>query len=198
MKLGMIIKGFYVERLAVNEVTKGKWNKYINDICWYSTPYLKLLVFWFFLRNWLSPAGRKYSSPDFKKRLHIRESCPQANSYGTSSGGRPFPQWSPASINGAWDKRVCPPGPWHNCCNKRLVQQSCNIYRLVHGRCARTVFTHELLTYQKTNEWVFWYKNDCVNTVQSTFHVVICLFHTNWDFHLQRSYKLYLLFRSAE
>ena len=26
------------------------------------------------------------------------------------------------------------------------------IYRLLHGKCARTVFTHELLTYQKSNE----------------------------------------------
>ena len=25
-------------------------------------------------------------------------------------------------------------------------------YRLLHGKCARTVFTHELLTYQKSNE----------------------------------------------
>jgi len=30
-----------------------------------------------------------------------------------------------------------------------------------------TVFTHELLTYQKSNEWDFWYKNnECVNTVR--------------------------------
>ena len=29
------------------------------------------------------------------------------------------------------------------------------------------------------NEWVFWYKNnECVNTAQSTFHAVICLFYT--------------------
>ena len=26
------------------------------------------------------------------------------------------------------------------------------IYGLLHGKCARTVFTHELLAYQKTNE----------------------------------------------
>ena len=37
------------------------------------------------------------------------------------------------------------------------------MYRILHRKCGRTVFTHELLTYQKSNEWDFWYKNDeCV------------------------------------
>ena len=39
---------------------------------------------------------------------------------------------------------------------------------------------NELLTYQKSNEWDFSYKNKkCVNTVQSTFHVVLCLSYTH-------------------
>ena len=46
-------------------------------------------------------------------------------------------------------------------------------YRLLHGKCARTVFTAR----------VFWYKNnECENTVQNTFYAVICLFYTYWDF----------------
>ena len=64
-----------------------------------------------------------------------------------------------------------------------------NKYRLLHGKCARTVFTHELLAYQKTNEWVFWYKNECVNTVQSTFHAVICLYYTNWNFSILTRFR---------
>ena len=49
--------------------------------------------------------------------------------------------------------------------------QSC---RLLHGKCARTAFTRELLTYiNRVSQ----------NTVQSTFHAVICLFHNSWDFH---------------
>ena len=33
-----------------------------------------------------------------------------------------------------------------------LFSDSKEKYRLLHGKCARTVFTHELLTYQKSNE----------------------------------------------
>ena len=29
----------------------------------------------------------------------------------------------------------------------------------------------------------FWYKNECVNTVQSTFHAVLCLLYTYWNIH---------------
>ena len=32
--------------------------------------------------------------------------------------------------------------------------------------------------------WDFWYKNnECVNTLRSTFHVVLCLLYTYWDSH---------------
>ena len=65
-----------------------------------------------------------------------------------------------------------------------------DVCRILHGKCLRTVFTHELLMYQKSNEWAsasnewnFWYKSECVNTIQSTFHVVLCLLHTYWDTH---------------
>ena len=34
----------------------------------------------------------------------------------------------------------------------RLIR-ICEIQRILHGKCWRTVFTHELLTYQKSNEW---------------------------------------------
>ena len=27
------------------------------------------------------------------------------------------------------------------------------IYRILHEKCARTIFTHELLTYHKSSEW---------------------------------------------
>ena len=44
---------------------------------------------------------------------------------------------------------------------------------------------------QKTYQWVFWYKNECVNTVQSTFRTVICLFCTYCDFHPQQIFTLH-------
>ena len=49
-------------------------------------------------------------------------------------------------------------------------------YRILHGKCGRTVFSYELLTYfKKSKEWDFWYKNSNLgNTVQSIFHVVLC------------------------
>ena len=28
-----------------------------------------------------------------------------------------------------------------------------HVYRILYGKCRRTVFSHELLTYQKSNEW---------------------------------------------
>ena len=41
---------------------------------------------------------------------------------------------------------------------------------------ARTVFTHELITYQRSNEWHFLYKsNQLVNTVKSVLYLVLCL-----------------------
>ena len=49
-------------------------------------------------------------------------------------------------------------------------------YRILHGKCGRTVFSYELLTYfKKSKEWDFWYKNSNLgNTVQSIFHVILC------------------------
>ena len=49
-------------------------------------------------------------------------------------------------------------------------------YRILHGKCGRTVFSYELLTYfKKSKEWDFWYKNSNLGyTVQSIFHVVLC------------------------
>ena len=42
--------------------------------------------------------------------------------------------------------------------------------------CGCTLFTHELLAYQKIERVSAGKKtNECVNTVQSTFHVVLCL-----------------------
>ena len=53
-------------------------------------------------------------------------------------------------------------------------------YRILHGKFGRTVFSYELLTFlQKSKEWDFWYKNSVTgNTVQSIFHVVLCLLDT--------------------
>ena len=47
--------------------------------------------------------------------------------------------------------------------------------RILHGtkKCACSVFTHELLTHQKTRTSEI--MNQCVNNVQSTFQVVSCL-----------------------
>ena len=55
------------------------------------------------------------------------------------------------------------------------------MYRILHGKCARTVFTHELWRIRnRTSERrelvrFLIQNNGCVNTVQSTFHVVLCL-----------------------
>ena len=55
-----------------------------------------------------------------------------------------------------------------------------------YGIYARVVDVSENERVSVANEWVFWYKNnERVNTVQSTFHAVICLFHTRWDFQPQ-------------
>ena len=62
-----------------------------------------------------------------------------------------------------------------------------HIYRILHGKCARTVFTHELWrirnrTSERSERVRFLIQNnECVNTVQSTFHVVLCLLYTYWD-----------------
>ena len=63
-----------------------------------------------------------------------------------------------------------------------------SIYRILHGKCVRTVFTHELCRIRnrtsERSEWVRFLiqNNEYVNTVQSTFHVVLCLLYTYWDF----------------
>ena len=72
-------------------------------------------------------------------------------------------------------------------------------YRILHGKCARTVFTHELWrirnrTSERSERVRFLIQNnECVNTVQSTFHVVLCLLYTYWDWTPSLNYdKLYL------
>ena len=62
---------------------------------------------------------------------------------------------------------------------------------LAYGIYARVVDVSEIkrVSAAKSNEWAQrnqtserWYKNnECVNTVQSTFHVVLCLLCTYWD-----------------
>ena len=71
-------------------------------------------------------------------------------------------------------------------------------YRILHGKCARTVFTHELWrirnrTSEQSERVRFLIQNnECVNTVQSTFHVVLCLLYTYWDWTPSLNYdKLY-------
>ena len=72
-------------------------------------------------------------------------------------------------------------------------------YRIIHGKCVRTVFTHELWrirnrTSERSERVRFLIQNnECVNTVQSTFHVVLCLLYTYWDWTPSLNYdKLYL------
>ena len=48
---------------------------------------------------------------------------------------------------------------------------------------ARVAEVSEIERVSAANEKDFWYKNECVNTVQSTFHVVLCLLYTYWDIH---------------
>ena len=64
-------------------------------------------------------------------------------------------------------------------------------YRILHGKWGHTVFTHELLTYRKSNEWAQRTSevSDTKTTsahipAQSTFHVVLCLLCTYWDIQL--------------
>ena len=72
-------------------------------------------------------------------------------------------------------------------------------YRILHGKCACTVFTHELwrirnrISERSERERFLIQNNECVNTVQSTFHVVLCLLYTYWDWTPSLNYdKLYL------
>ena len=55
---------------------------------------------------------------------------------------------------------------------------------LAYGIYARVVDVSEILLVRCAHSFDFWYKNnECVNTVQSTFHVVLCLLYTYWDIH---------------
>ena len=80
-----------------------------------------------------------------------------------------------------------------------LILLYIHVYRILHGKCARTVFTHELWrignwTSERSERVRFLIlNNECVNTVQSTFHVVLCLLYTYWDWTPSLNYdKLYL------
>ena len=63
------------------------------------------------------------------------------------------------------------------------VLVSSDKYRILRGKCARAVFTHELgcirnRTSERSERVRFLIQNnECVNTVQSTFHVVLCLLY---------------------
>ena len=53
-----------------------------------------------------------------------------------------------------------------------------------YGIYAQVVDVSEIEWVIAANESDFWYKNNkSVNTVQSTFHVVLCLLYTYWDIH---------------
>ena len=54
---------------------------------------------------------------------------------------------------------------------------------LAYGIYERVVDVSEIERGSAANEKDFWYKNECVNTLQSTFHVVLCLLYTYWDIH---------------
>ena len=55
---------------------------------------------------------------------------------------------------------------------------------LAYGIYARVVHVSEILLVRCAHSFDFWYKNnECVNTVQSSFHVVLCLLYTYWDIH---------------
>ena len=55
---------------------------------------------------------------------------------------------------------------------------------LAYGIYAQVVDVSEIEWVIAANESDFWYKNnESVNTVQRTFHVVLCLLYTYWDIH---------------
>ena len=71
---------------------------------------------------------------------------------------------------------------WNN------VPLSSRKYRILHGKCVRTVFTSE----RSERGRFLIQNNECVHTVQSTFHVVLCLLYTYWDWTPSLNYdKLY-------
>ena len=54
-------------------------------------------------------------------------------------------------------------------------------YIFLHGKCLRTVFSHELIKNSRTSERSErvseFLINECENTVADTYHAEICLFH---------------------
>ena len=53
-----------------------------------------------------------------------------------------------------------------------------------YGIYALVVDVSEMERVSAANEWDFWYiNNECVNTVRSSFYVVLCLLYTYWDSH---------------
>ena len=65
----------------------------------------------------------------------------------------------------------------------------------VYGIYAQFVDILENKWVRVANKSVFWYKNnEHINTVHSTFHALIWLFYTYWDFHLQCSNNNYFCF----
>ena len=70
-------------------------------------------------------------------------------------------------------------GNWRWECDIQITSWKVRAYRIY----ARVVGVSENERVSVANEWVFWYKNnECVNTVQTAFHTVICLFYTYRDF----------------
>ena len=68
-----------------------------------------------------------------------------------------------------------------------VINTSTDIYRIPHGKCARTVFTHELWrirnrTTERSERVRFLIQNnERVNTAQSTFHVVLRLLYIHTE-----------------
>ena len=66
----------------------------------------------------------------------------------------------------------------------KLLQKLCSKYRILHGKCARTVFTQELWrienrTSEPSEQVRFLIQNNkCVNTVKNTFYAMLCLLYT--------------------
>ena len=69
------------------------------------------------------------------------------------------------------------------------------IYRILYGKCRRTVlFTHELLTYQKSNEWDFWYKNERIYTVETVLSTWYCFCYIHTEAFITLAAFLFKIF----
>ena len=66
--------------------------------------------------------------------------------------------------------------------NKTVTKRNLQSCRLVHGKHARAVFTHELLTYQRDAK-----TNSCLNTAHSCIHSV-CIQYTYREIILSAFY----------